>query len=95
MSSLRRFAELRPDVWIALHRHDRNESEPFAGTRTGLDHVGFEVADVAALEAWRDHLAAHGVAQSPFAEVPEAGVAVLVFRDPDNIQLELFAERAQ
>lgn len=33
-----------------------------------------------------------GVTQSPITEEPDANVAVLVFRDPDNIQVELFAE---
>ena len=27
-------------LMFALHRHDANQGEPFAETRTGLDHVG-------------------------------------------------------
>jgi hypothetical protein len=51
------------------------------------------------LEAWQQHLEANGVVragaadkpltQSPIADEPYA--SVLVFRDPDNIQLELFS----
>jgi hypothetical protein len=51
------------------------------------------------LEAWQQHLEANGVArvddadkpltQSPIADEPYG--SVLVFRDPDNIQLELFS----
>jgi hypothetical protein len=51
------------------------------------------------LEAWQGHLEANGVirsdaadkplTQSPIADEPYG--SVLVFRDPDNIQLELFA----
>jgi glyoxylase I family protein len=43
------------------------------------------------LEAWAGRLAAAAVTRSPVAvanSIP--GAAVLVFRDPDNIQLELF-----
>jgi glyoxylase I family protein len=84
---------------IVLHRHDGNEREIFAETRTGLDHVGFQVADRRELESWQRHLESAGVSrearadrpltQSPIADEPYA--SVLVFRDPDNIQLELFA----
>lgn len=42
------------------------------------------------LEAWRRQLEAHAVTHSPIAET--AFGPVLVFRDPDNIQLELVAE---
>lgn len=54
------------------------------------------------LEAWQSHLEAHGVVRSATADKPstqppiadEAYGSVLVFRDPDNIQLELFAPPA-
>ena len=84
---------------IVLHRHDTNDGAKFAETATGLDHVGLVVPDRAALEQWQDHLEARGVArrdaadrpltQSPIADEPYG--SVLVFRDPDNIQLELFS----
>jgi catechol 2,3-dioxygenase-like lactoylglutathione lyase family enzyme len=86
-------------LMFALHRHDTNDGGLFAETTTGLDHAGFHVAGRGDLEAWQDHLEAHGVVrsdaadkpltQSPIADEPYA--SVLVFRDPDNIQLELFA----
>jgi catechol 2,3-dioxygenase-like lactoylglutathione lyase family enzyme len=84
---------------IVLHRHDTNESEQFKETRTGLDHAGFSVPSRADLESWQDHLEAHGVARSAKADGPmkqspiadESYGSVLVFRDPDNIQLEFFA----
>ena len=74
---------------IVLHHHETNEGERFAETRTGLDHVGFAVPRRADLEAWQGHLQALGVTQSPIADTPYG--SILVFRDPDNIQLELFA----
>ena len=87
---------------FALHRHDTNDGALFEETTTGLDHAGFGVASRADLETWQDHLEAHGVVradaadkpltQSPIADEPYA--SVLVFRDPDSIQLELFAPAA-
>ena len=86
-------------LMFALHRHDANRGEPFAETRTGLDHVGFLVPTRDDLERWQEHLQRHGVVraeradkpltQSPISDQPYG--SVLVFRDLDNIQLELFA----
>ena len=86
-------------LMIVLHRHDANDATLFAETVTGLDHAGFMVPSREALEAWQTHLEAHGVTraeaadkpltQSPIADEPYG--SVLVFRDPDNIQLELFS----
>jgi glyoxylase I family protein len=88
---------------IVLHRHDANDGGLFGETTTGLDHVGFMVPSRTDLEDWQEHLESEGVArvdtadkpmtQSPIADEPYA--SVLVFRDPDNIQLELFAPPAQ
>jgi glyoxylase I family protein len=93
------------DEWqlaLVLHRHDTNDGALFHETATGLDHVGLVVPTRADLAAWQDHLEAYGVVrtdtadkpltQSPIADEPYG--SVLVFRDPDNIQLELFAPPA-
>jgi catechol 2,3-dioxygenase-like lactoylglutathione lyase family enzyme len=86
-------------LMFALHRHDANRRESFTETRTGLDHVGFMVPARADLERWQEHLERNGVVraddadkpltQSPISDQPYG--SVLVFRDPDNIQLELFS----
>ena len=84
---------------IVLHRHDGNQGELFAETRTGLDHVGFLVPSRDDLVAWQTHLENHGVVRSSAADKPltQSPIAdtsygsVLVLRDPDNIQLELFS----
>ena len=79
-----------PQFTIGLDKHDANQGEQFDECRTGLDHVAFRVADRAELDAWADHLDRQGV---PHAGITERAqpfpYAVLVFRDPDNIQLEL------
>ncbi len=81
----------RSGLVIALHHHESNPGEPFTESRTGLDHISFAVAKRSDLDSWAGWLDKLGVrhsgvisAQSP---VP---YAVVVFRDPDNIQLELF-----
>ena len=79
----------RSGTVIALDRQAGAEGEPFDETRTGLDHLSFAVRDPDELRAWRAHLEQLGVPHSPMAEDPFG--LVLVFRDPDNIQLELFA----
>ena len=83
---------------IVLHRHDTNDGGLFGETKTGLDHVGLALAHRSELEDWQVHLEANGVVrcevadkpltQSPIADTPYG--SVLVFRDPDNIQLEIF-----
>jgi catechol 2,3-dioxygenase-like lactoylglutathione lyase family enzyme len=82
----------KPDwsMCIGLHVHDTNESERFSEARTGLDHVGFLVSSRAELDAWESRLTEFGVEHSPINDETE-GLAVLVFRDPDNIQLEFMS----
>jgi glyoxylase I family protein len=87
---------------FALHRHDANEGELFTETRTGLDHVGLGVPSRADLEVWQTHLDAQGVRRAPMANQPctQSPIedhffgSILVFRDPDNVQIELFAPPA-
>ena len=81
----------KPDfsMCVGLHTHSANASEPYNETRTGLDHVSFGVAQRADLDAWAEHFTKLNVSQSPINE--REGYTVLVFRDPDNIQLELIS----
>lgn len=84
--------EPRSGIGLGLHRHEGNPGEPFSETRTGLDHVAFSVATRADLEAWQRRLEGLGVPYSPIADVEEPlAYSVVVFRDPDNIELELIA----
>ena len=62
----------------------------FDEARTGLDHIGFRVADRAALDAWVAKLDELGVEHSGIRDITEpTPFSTLVFRDPDNIQLEM------
>jgi glyoxylase I family protein len=96
---------LADEAWtliIVLHEHDTNNGALFAETVAGLDHVGLQVPVRADLEAWQAHLQAKGIEQCAVADKPatqspiadEAYGSVLVFRDPDNIQLELSCPKA-
>ena len=76
---------------VGLTEHAHGSKDAFDETRVGLDHLAFGVSSREELDAWTDRLAEHEVRCSPVAPsntIP--GAAVLVFRDPDNIQLELF-----
>jgi glyoxylase I family protein len=74
-------------VILALHRHDLNEGELFEEYKTGLDHVSFNVPNRAALEAWIARFDELGVEHGEIEEAPYG--ALVAFRDPDNIQLEM------
>ena len=64
----------------------------FDPDRTGLDHVSFAVASRADLDAAAGMLDERGIAHGG---VKDIGVgAILEFRDPDGIALELFAPDA-
>src|SRR3954452_16882658 len=81
----------KPDwsMCVGLHTHPRNEGERFSETRTGLDHVSFRVPMRSDLDAWEQRLTRLGVEHSPVND--RDGFAVVVFRDPDNVQLELIS----
>jgi catechol 2,3-dioxygenase-like lactoylglutathione lyase family enzyme len=69
--------------------HDGAASERFDEHAVGLDHFALTVRDRAALEDWRRHLDQLGVPHSGIQE--ENGGPLITLRDPDNIQLELWA----
>ena len=81
----------KPDwsMCVGLHTHPTNDRERFSESRTGLDHIGFMVSGRAELDAWESKLTELGVEHSPVND--QGGYAVLVFRDPDNIQLEFMS----
>ncbi|HKA93114.1 MAG TPA: VOC family protein [Acidimicrobiia bacterium] len=78
------------DVEVCVREPTAGDGSPFDELRAGLDHLSFRVAGRRELEAWQAHLEDLGVTHTPIVDAPYG--AVLVFRDPDNIQLELTAE---
>ena len=75
--------------WVlGVREYHGREDQQFDEFRTGLDHFAFGVADRAELEAWEGELETRGIEYTPVAETPIG--SVIVFRDPDNIQLEFW-----
>jgi glyoxylase I family protein len=81
----------RSGLAIGLHANTGNDGRRFDEAYTGLDHVGFNVASRHELDEWAAWLDELGVEHSGIrtGDAPFP-FATLVFRDPDNIQLELF-----
>jgi glyoxylase I family protein len=76
---------------LGLTEHRAGSGDPFDERRVGLDHLAFGVDSRSDLDTWAERLRAAGVTHSPVAAANSiSGAAVLVFRDPDNIQLEVF-----
>jgi glyoxylase I family protein len=70
------------------------KDDRFSENRVGLDHMSFAVSSRQVLEDAVRVLDANGVPHSEVRDLGEAfGIVILIFRDPDNIQLELSAPR--
>jgi glyoxylase I family protein len=76
-------------IGLTKHRHPDADGA-FSERRTGLDHLAFGVASEADLQAWTDRLDSAGVTHSGIKVTPQTGSALIAFRDPDDIQLELY-----
>ena len=82
------------DTLFGLHQHTTPPSDqPFSEHNVGLDHIGFGVADHAALERWQARLDELGIAHGGIVDAHYG--SGLSFRDPDGITLEFFAPPAQ
>lgn len=78
---------------VGLLQHNSPASDRFDEKQPGLDHVGFAVAERAELDQWQQRLADLGVEHSPVTDSASGSGTALVFRDPDNIQLEFWWTR--
>jgi glyoxylase I family protein len=78
---------------IGLNQHHAPSADRFDEHRPGLDHIGFSVPERSDLEVWQRRLAELGVDHSPVQDSPSGSGSALVFRDPDNIQLEFWWTR--
>ncbi len=85
-------AEGRTGTVLLLQEHKAHEGTGYSEYRPGLDHLSFRVDGVDDLEVWAAHLDGHGVDRRDI--LVEDWGAVLVFRDPDRIQLEIFCDPA-
>lgn len=70
--------------------HGKNRSVPREESEVGLRHIAFQVEDVASHEK---HLSAEGVEITlSTCDLPNLGVRVLLFLDPNGVTLE-FCEK--
>jgi catechol 2,3-dioxygenase-like lactoylglutathione lyase family enzyme len=63
----------------------------FDSGRTGLDHLSFSVASRADLEQAAEALTGAGIEHGQIKDLTAAGIAILSFQDPDDINVELTA----
>lgn len=63
----------------------------FDSERTGLDHVSFAVESRSDLEAAAAALSDAGIPHGEVTDLSDAGIAILSFQDPDDINIELTA----
>ena len=66
-------------------------SEGFDPDATGLDHVSFAVDSRDDLVAARSALDGAGIEHGEIIDLADAGIAILSFQDPDDINVELTA----
>ena len=79
-------------IGIGLDFHQANRGEAFDECRTGLDHLSFGVPARDELAAWVARLDELGIHHTGIRDEKEPlAYSTVVFRDPDNIQLEFIA----
>ena len=66
-------------------------SSAFDPDHTGLDHVSFAVASRADLDSAAAALDGAGITRGEIIDLSDAGLAILSFQDPDDINIELTA----
>lgn len=89
--SFQRIVLRHPDgLLMTLLTHEGAERDDFDERRTGLDHFAFAVGGPNEVDAWAEHLRGCGVE----VDGPKAGglpgSRLIVFRDPDGVQLECY-----
>jgi glyoxylase I family protein len=77
---------------LGLSVHGSNEGSPSTEFRTGLDHFSFGVPSRAELDAWVARFDELGIQHSEVRTTPIGDL--MTVRDPDNIQVELWANPA-
>jgi glyoxylase I family protein len=77
-----------PGFLFGVRHYKTHDKDRFSEYRTGLDHLAFGVPDRATLAAFEQKLDGLGATYTPSCETPFG--PVVVFRDPDGIQVEFF-----
>ena len=79
------------ELMVGLVGHQATSAgDLFDERRVGLDHAAFAVPTPNDVEAWARHLDAHGVEHTEVKDGALPDSRVVIFRDPDGIQLEFY-----
>ncbi len=83
----------QPDagITITLTAHEAGSGDAFDERRTGMDHVSFAVPSIDEIHAFKERFVEGGVDHSEIKPTASGAGGMITFRDPDNIQLEVFA----
>ena len=94
-TGFRRVRLMRPgmDAFLTLTAHESGSPDSFSELRPGLDHVAFRVPSGADVDAYKRRFEEHGVDHSEIKPTRSGDGAMITLRDPDNIQLEVFAPK--
>jgi glyoxylase I family protein len=80
-------------IVVAVSRHRHADADGAYSERApGLDHLAFAVPSQDALAEWSERLTSLGVANQGVQLTPETGSALVAFKDPDGIALELYVQ---
>jgi glyoxylase I family protein len=91
--TFRRHRMRHPDasITVTLTQHDAGSGDPFDERRTGMDHVSFAVPTMEDILEFKERFEQRGVVHSDIRATVSGAGGAITFRDPDNIQLEVFA----
>ncbi|GAC1610113.1 MAG: VOC family protein [Mycobacteriales bacterium] len=78
--------------FFGIVQHSRGDKSRFDEMRTGLDHISFTVA-AEDLGSWQERFREAAISASEPAPAA-SGELVIVVRDPDNIQIQIFGRRS-
>ena len=78
-------------ITLTLTAHESGDGGAFDERRTGMDHVSFVVPSIEDLHNVKADFEARGIEHSEVKPTASGAGGMITFRDPDNIQLELFA----
>lgn len=79
------------NLFLGLDHHPAADREMFSPLRTGLDHLALQLTSRSDIDAWVTHLDALGVEHGAVVDSAEpVPHALVLFRDPDGIPIELF-----
>ncbi|MDQ4068529.1 MAG: VOC family protein [Actinomycetota bacterium] len=78
-------------ITLTLTAHQGGSGDRFDERRTGMDHVSFAVPTMEDLLEFKERFAERGVDHSDIKPTVSGAGGIVTFRDPDNIQLEVFA----